>query len=105
MNPIEVGRGLVVSRDITPQLVKVLKVTESAEVTETCLELITNLAETGKFFFKEFDICKFFCYNVYEEDGKRTKSFLFSYWIIHWKNENFCIFYCSTYKVWGFGWD
>lgn len=46
----EVGRGLVVSRDITPQLVRVLKINESAEVTETCLELVTNLAETGNFF-------------------------------------------------------
>ncbi|XP_068218046.1 rap1 GTPase-GDP dissociation stimulator 1 isoform X2 [Palaemon carinicauda] len=41
-----VGRGLVVSRDITPQLVRVLKINESAEVTETALELITNIAET-----------------------------------------------------------
>ncbi|XP_027228646.1 rap1 GTPase-GDP dissociation stimulator 1 isoform X2 [Penaeus vannamei] len=46
MADTEVGRGLVVSRDITPQLVRVLKINESAEVTETCLELVTNLAET-----------------------------------------------------------
>ncbi|XP_064087915.1 rap1 GTPase-GDP dissociation stimulator 1-B-like [Macrobrachium nipponense] len=46
MADTEVGRGLVVSRDITPQLVRVLKINESAEVTETALELITNIAET-----------------------------------------------------------
>lgn len=43
----EVGRGLVVSKDVTPQLVRVLRINESPEVIETCLELITNLAETG----------------------------------------------------------
>ncbi|XP_045609416.1 rap1 GTPase-GDP dissociation stimulator 1 isoform X2 [Procambarus clarkii] len=46
MADTEVGRGLVVSRDITPQLVRVLRINESPEVTETCLELVTNLAET-----------------------------------------------------------
>lgn len=46
MADTEIGRSLVISRDITGQLVRVLKVNESAEVTETCLELITNLAET-----------------------------------------------------------
>ncbi|CAL4101912.1 unnamed protein product, partial [Meganyctiphanes norvegica] len=46
MADTEIGRSLVISRNITGQLVRVLKVNESAEVTETCLELITNLAET-----------------------------------------------------------
>ncbi|KAK7086367.1 Rap1 GTPase-GDP dissociation stimulator 1 [Halocaridina rubra] len=46
MADTEVGRSLVVTRDITPQLVKVLRINESAEVTETALELITNIAET-----------------------------------------------------------
>lgn len=46
MADTEVGRGLVVSKDITPQLVCVLRINESPEVTETCLELVTNLAET-----------------------------------------------------------
>ncbi|XP_076034055.1 visceral mesodermal armadillo-repeats isoform X2 [Oratosquilla oratoria] len=45
MADTENGRSLVVARDISPQLVKVLNVNESAEVTETCLELISNLAE------------------------------------------------------------
>ncbi|KAG0729258.1 Rap1 GTPase-GDP dissociation stimulator 1 [Chionoecetes opilio] len=46
MADTEVGRGLVVSKDVTPQLVRVLRINESPEVIETCLELITNLAET-----------------------------------------------------------
>lgn len=45
----EVGKGLVVSKDVTPQLVRVLRINESPEVIETCLELITNIAETGNF--------------------------------------------------------
>lgn len=45
---LDVTRSLVISKDITPQLIKILNFNESAEVTETCLELITNLAETGK---------------------------------------------------------
>ncbi|KAG7160979.1 Rap1 GTPase-GDP dissociation stimulator 1-A-like [Homarus americanus] len=48
MADTEVGRGLVVSRDITPHLVRVLRINESPEVTETCLELVTNLAETDE---------------------------------------------------------
>lgn len=43
----EVGRGLVVSRDITPQLVRVLRVNQSPEVIETALELVSNLADNG----------------------------------------------------------
>ncbi|XP_050717364.1 rap1 GTPase-GDP dissociation stimulator 1-A-like isoform X5 [Eriocheir sinensis] len=46
MADTEVGRGLVVSKDVTPQLVRVLRINESPEVIETCLELVTNLAET-----------------------------------------------------------
>ncbi|KAK3876221.1 hypothetical protein Pcinc_018972 [Petrolisthes cinctipes] len=44
----EVGRGLVVSRDITPQLVRVLKVNQSPEVIETALELVSNLADNAE---------------------------------------------------------
>ncbi|XP_045135546.1 rap1 GTPase-GDP dissociation stimulator 1-like isoform X3 [Portunus trituberculatus] len=46
MADTEVGKGLVVSKDVTPQLVRVLRINESPEVIETCLELITNIAET-----------------------------------------------------------
>ncbi|RXG68143.1 Rap1 GTPase-GDP dissociation stimulator 1-A [Armadillidium vulgare] len=42
----ESSRELVISKNITPYLVNILNCNESAEVVETCLELITNLAET-----------------------------------------------------------
>lgn len=46
------------SKDVTPQLVRVLRINESPEVTETCLELVTNLAETGN---KKFSVFIFAC--------------------------------------------
>ena len=49
-------RELVISKNISSYLAKVLKENNSPEIIETCLELISNLADTGNMIFFQVEI-------------------------------------------------